>query len=216
MRCLKHPLMMFAMLGLLLAGRPAAAAQDAPGTHHEREAFARDFAQTVVTILHDHKKDYKDRKDILRRAFVSSVDIDWIAKFVLGRAWRDATDAQRDQYMTLYGKYLTETYVTRFAENPGKSIYSIKILDVRDDEESLFTVHTQMELMNRDNLKVDYRVHDADGSYKVRDFIIENVSLITTHRAEFTELADAQGIDGVIKALETRVRNAKEMSLSME
>jgi len=186
--------------------------------HPEREAFAKDFAQTVITILHDHKKSYADRKDVLRRAFSNSVDIDWIAKFALGRYWRDATDEQKARYTSLYRHYLTESYITNFAENPGKGIYDIKIAGVADDvQDSNFLVHTQMRLMNQVNLRVDYLVSDNQGCYKVLDIVIENVSLINTHRAEFSALASANGVDGVIKKLEQLAAETKpEITLSMK
>ncbi len=192
-------------------------AQAESTTHQEREAYAKDFAQIVLNILHDHKKSYGDRKNILRQAFSDSVDIDWIAKFVLGRAWKDATDAQRERYTALYRQFLTETYVTSFAENPSKSIYDIKIFSVNDRENDEFSVRTQMQLMNQVNLKVDYIIADKDTHYRVHDIIIENVSLISSHRAEFASLATQQGVDGVIKKLEQLMKSdKKEFTLSMK
>jgi len=212
-----QPRRLIALIALFTAvsmAMPVMADDTITKQHQEREAFAKDFAQAVITILHDHKKAYGDRKDILRRAFSDSVDINWIAKFVLGRAWKDATGQQRDYYTLLYRKFLTETYVTQFAESPRQSIYSIKILAVNDDENNEFIVRTQMQLMNQANLKVDYRVCDEDGHYKVLDIIIENVSLITTHRTEFAALATQQGVDGVIKKLEQNLGQGK-LVLSM-
>ena len=223
MYCVKRFLSLLVLLALCQlavtgSGTPAWADDDAASAaHRAREAFARDFAQAVISVLHDPKKSYGDRKDVLRRSFCDSVDIDWIAKFVLGNAWKGATGEQRARYMTLYRKYLTEPYVANFAENPDKGIYDIKIFSVNDAEDNDFIVHTQMQLMNQVNLKVDYRVYENDGSYKVRDIAIENVSLIVTHRAEFTALAGARGVDGVIRRLEQLLGQARpEMTLSMK
>lgn len=204
------------MVSSLAFSHSHTSAAEPSAMHREREAFARDFAQTVITILHDPKESYGNRKNILRQAFAKSVDIDWIAKFALGRAWRDASEEQREQYTKLYRKFLTETYVTNFAEKPSKSIYSIKIVGVSDETDEEYVVHTRMLLMTKDNLKVDYRVAEKDGKRKVRDIIIENVSLITTHRAEFTGLATSSGVDGVIKTLQARLEAPREMSVSMQ
>lgn len=188
-----------------------------PPQHHEREAFARDFAQTVINIIRDPKTSYGHRQDILRKAFGNSVDIDWIAKFVLGRTWKYATDEQRDTYLSLYRRFLTETYVNDFAENPDKGIYDIKVSSVNDEKKDTFIVSTYMKLMDKSNLKVDYLIYEKDNSHKVRDIVIENVSLISSHRAEFSELANDQGIDGVIKKLEQSLNEYKyKVRLSMK
>jgi phospholipid transport system substrate-binding protein len=207
----------FLVISILLwnAAIPAWA-EDAPAsaTRQEREGFARNFAQTVINIIRDPRTSYGNRRDILRRSFSSSVDIDWIAKFVLGRPWKDATDKQREIFVSLYRKFLTETYIARFAENPDNGIYDIKITGVNDEPDNAFTVHTRMQLMNRENLKVDYLVGDSGKHYKVMDIVIENVSLIASHRAQFSELAEAQGIEGVITQLRQRLGQGGEIKLS--
>jgi phospholipid transport system substrate-binding protein len=184
--------------------------------HKEREIFAKNFAGIVLSIIHDPKKSSIDRQNVLRQSFRSSVDIDWIARFVLGNPWRNATDEQREHYTALYRKYLTETYIANFAENRDKQINNIKILSI-DDEDSRFTVRTQMALSNQVILKVDYLVNEKDGGYKVLDIAIENVSLIVSHRAEFAALATDRGIDGVISKLDEILHNEKpNMVLSMK
>ena len=190
-----------------------ALADAAPNKHAEHEAFAHSFAQTVLAIIQDTKKSYADRKELLRTAFSKSVDIDWIARFVLGKTWTKATPEQREHYTALYRKFLTETYVSNFAENPDKRIRDIKIFAINnandEPEESDFTVRTEMMLADMENLKVNYLVREEEGHYKVRDFSIENVSLITTHRSEFDEIAASGGIDGVISNLEKRLSDPK-------
>jgi phospholipid transport system substrate-binding protein len=194
------------------AGMPVSAADEpAVEVHKEREAFARDFAQVVINIIRDPKTRYQDRQNILRNSFRKSVDIDWIAKFVLGRAWKDASDEQKERYVSLYKKFLTETYITHFAENPDKGVYDIKVTGVNDEvQDNTFTVHTHTRLMDKTNLNVDYLVYDQEKKYTVRDIVIENISLISTHRAEFTRLAGTTGIEGVIQKLEQLLSQGKE------
>ena len=211
-----RPLLLAAALMWLFQSVTPAYADDVQAKH---EAFAHSFANTVLAVIQDTKKSYAERKDVLRTAFSKSVDIDWIAKFVLGKSWANATPQQRERYTALYRKFLTETYVANFAENPDKRIRDIKIYGVNTNDESDtndFTVRTQMMLADMENLKVNYLVREDDGHYKVRDIAIENVSLIATHRSEFTAIASASGVDGVIAHLEQRLENPQApISLSM-
>ncbi|MBY0407132.1 MAG: ABC transporter substrate-binding protein [Rickettsiales bacterium] len=184
---------------------PTAEATEKNETAKAKEAYAKKFANMVLAIIQDPKKDFGDRKTILRDAFSKSVDIDWIARFVLGNGWAHATDEQKEQYTKLYRRYLTETYVSNFAENPDKRIRDIKVYNVNEQNEQDFTVRTEMMLANMDNLRVNYLVNDTDGHYRVRDIAIENVSLINSHRSEFSRLASRLGVQGVIEELEKRL-----------
>lgn len=178
----------------------------------KRTSFANNFANIVLAVISDNKKSYEQRKENLAQAFSKSVDIDWIAKFVIGRAWNKANDEQRSRYTELYREFLTKTYVENFAENPDKRINGIKILGVdnSDTTPSDFTVSTQMNLASQDTLKVNYLVRENnEGKYKVLDIAIENVSLISTHRSEFTALAMSRGLDGVIGKLEQLIASDK-------
>ncbi len=197
----------------LMAGSGFAATT---GLHSQRVDFANNFANIVLSVISDQKKSYDKRKEVLADAFSKSVDIDWIAKFVIGRNWNSATDDQREKYVSLYREFLTKTYVENFAQNPDKSISGIKILNVNDKSEDNFTVATEMKLTNQDILNVSYLVHEKDGHYKVHDIAIENVSLINSHRGEFTALAASQGLDGVIKKLEQLVSGQSTTALSMK
>ena len=48
-------------------------------------------------------------------------------------------------------------------------ISSIKILNVKDTNDSDFTVVTQMNLTNQDTINVNYLVRENDGKYKILD-----------------------------------------------
>ena len=183
---------------------------------HTRQEFVNGMATMTLAILQDQKKPFPDRKILLRQAFNNVVDIDWIARFVLGRNWKAASDEQKKYYTELYRKYLTESYVSNFAENPDKRIKDIKIFGIQDAEDNAFVVTTAMELADREEVKVEYRVSDHEGKYKVIDIIIENVSLLATHRSEFAQIASVQGVDGVIRKLETAVDNHISVSMNAQ
>lgn len=183
-----------------------------------RKALAHRMADMTLSILKDQRTAKEDREDNLKRSFAYVVDINWIAKFVAGNAWRTATDEQRAQYMDLYRDYLSGVYVSNYAESPDRKITNIKVLAVHDSEadESRFTTRTEVSLSNDERLKVDYvATAVGEGKYKIIDVIIEGVSLLATHRAEFSKIAVRGGIESVIAKLEERVRESENIVLSM-
>lgn len=182
---------------------------------HSRLDFVNGMAQMTLSIMQDAKKPYRERRIVLRQAFNAVVDIDWIARFVLGRAWNTASQEERDIYVDLYRSFLTDTYVTSFGENQEHRIRDIQILGIQDAEDNDFMVNTTMKLANADDVKVTYRVSDHEGKYKVIDIIIENVSLLNTHRSEFAHLAATKGVGAVISELQTMVRDFDQAMLKV-
>jgi phospholipid transport system substrate-binding protein len=172
--------------------------------HDAQMSLARDMANSVLCIIKDQKKASGDRQASLMQGFANVVDIDWIAQFVLGNSWRNATEEQRARYTKLYRNYLTNVYVSTYAESPDKKITDIKILGVVDAANDRFSVRTNIALSNADSIRVDYLVARKGDGYKIIDVSIEGVSLLSTHRAEFGRIAGVGGIDSVIKALENQ------------
>lgn len=164
--------------------------------------FVNHMAHDAMSILYDPNESFSHRKTVLANAFNTVVDIKWIARFVLGRNWHRATEDQRDRYLTLYRRYLTKSYIINFSEDPDKKIRDIKIRHVGKTVNEKFNVRTEMLLATGKWVSVDYVVRDRNDRYKVIDIAIEDISLLTSHRALFEKIIARKGMGGVITALE--------------
>ncbi len=203
-----------------VAGGFAAQAKEAPlevqaEKYEKRQALAHTMANLVISILRDQKKSDTDRKYSLEQGFANVVDIDWIAKFVLGYNWRNATEEQRQVYTKLYRQYLTKVYVENYAESSDRRISDIKVLGISDGEDGNYMSHTEILLTDGHNMKVDYMVSERENSNKIVDVVIEGVSLLSTHRSDFSALAANKGVDGVIARLQQLVSEPGRINLSM-
>ena len=177
----------------------------AHGAEGERLSLAREMANLTLTMITDHSKNQADRLENLKRGFSNVVNTNWIAKFVLGNAWRKADEAQRARYTELYREFLLKTYISTYATSEDQQVTDIKVIDVKEESDERFTTRTEIRLSNSKTLRVDYLAQaDGDG-YKIIDVVIEGVSLLSTHRGEFAQLASSDGVDGVIHKLEKLV-----------
>ncbi|MES2983700.1 MAG: ABC transporter substrate-binding protein [Pseudomonadota bacterium] len=183
------------------AADAAPAAQVAPAAS-SKEAFIEGMGTRVLAVLKDDKKPFAARQAALRSLFVEVVDTDWIAKFVLGTAWKTATPEQKAKYTELYRTYLTETYISKFDEDSGTLVKEIKITGVKDGTDGTVTAQTLIVQSGTEPaVKVNYLLRPKGDQYKIIDINIEGVSLLATHRQEFNALASKNGIDGVIAKL---------------
>jgi phospholipid transport system substrate-binding protein len=123
----------------------------------------------------------------------------------VGRPWRDATPAQRDQLVRQFRTLLVRTYSTALQQ------YSNQTIDVKpaalkpDDTEA--TVRTQINQPGGQPIPMDYRMEKSANGWKVFDVSVEGVSIVTTYRSTFGAEVSKGGIDGLIKTMSDQ--NAK-------
>lgn len=214
-----HPILpALALMAACLFPTPYSAALAAPenAEHEARMDLARNMANTVLSIIQDQNQPVENRKELLIRGFANVVDIDWIAKFVLGNAWRTATDEQRAQYTELYRSYLLQLYVDTYTQQADRKITDMKVLGIKDGEEDRFTTSTEIMMSTGERMKVDYLAAGSGGKYKVIDVVIEGVSLLATHRSEFSKVASSRGVDAVIGKLARLLDPNQPFAISMK
>lgn len=195
MRYLYTSLMGFVVAALICVA-PAMASEKAA------EQFAVELAENAVSILEDTNLSETGKQNALEGLFAKSIDFDWVARFVLGKHWRTAEDAQRKAYAKSYKQFIVTNFTQRLGEYSGQDYVVKQVRAEGEPGEYLLT----MELKNSNEPAVflDYRLRKQGSQFKIFDIIIEGVSLITTQRTEFNSVVDRKGLDFLISALEKR------------
>ena len=80
----------------------------------EAKQFVSRIGNDALAIVSSNKIAEKDKMPKLEALFVQHVDIEWVAKFVLGRYWRQATPEQRRQTRYLIAAPLENLHNTLF------------------------------------------------------------------------------------------------------
>ncbi|NDF11290.1 MAG: ABC transporter substrate-binding protein [Proteobacteria bacterium] len=187
----------------VFAATPVSAATD--GARN----FVQSLSNEVIGVIESKSSD-SAKSDKLKEIFLRSVDTDWMSRFVMGANYRALKDGQKQEYTNLYKDFLVYSYVPRFKEYTGEKL---KIINIREDKNNEFFVQTELvRSSDKPAVRVDYRLRQKDGSYKLIDIIGEGVSLITTQRSDFAGVISRQGSDAFIKMLTERVKNLKAKS----
>lgn len=186
------------MSGLLFS-IPAAEASSA-----DAEKYINNIAKQALNTISNAKLSKTQKQASLDKLFRSSVDMKWVARFVMGRFWRQATDDQKSRYVKEYEKFLLHHYTSRFTDYTSGSF---TLTGTRDDGEHEYTVSMELSGNGKKNeppVLVDYRVREEDGGFKIFDVIVEGVSLITTQRSEFAAVITQHDIEYLITQLKNR------------
>ena len=186
-------------LALLLGSGRARAAVTAGAARQ----MIQEVGAQVLTILRDQGLDNQQKFDRLVALLDGPIDLEIIARLILGRHWRAASEAQRTEYLRLFRAFALDTLASRLHVYDGQDfeIVGAQAVDERDA-----VVATRVTGGSRPALKVDWRVRELDdGSLVAIDVIIEGVSLIVTQRSEFSAVIERQGMDGLLAELRQRV-----------
>ncbi len=173
----------------------------------EPTAFVTDLADRAITRLTAKELNQAARNAEFRKLLVSNFDVPAIGRFVLGRYWREANDAQRAEYMKLFEDLLVITYGNRFAEYGGEKL---KVQQGRDLGGGEILVGSEVIRPVGAPVKVDWRIRKSGDNLKIIDVIIEGVSMAVTQRDDYAAAIQRGGgkIDALLASLRDKVRAA--------
>lgn len=191
----RRTLLATALLGTALPWLPATASVP------DAESFIRQIGDEVMAILTDQSKNDSEKLVELKAMLDSYTDIDLISRLVLGRYWKTASDAERDDYVQLFHELLMKTLAARLGDYNGQTFEIVGSQQVSKVDS---TVATKIIRVAGKPLNVDWRVRDKDGNFAIIDVVAEGVSLVVSQRNEVGSIVEREGMPGLIAAMRER------------
>lgn len=195
------PVVAVLALGLFGASTPATAAEPLAD---DAVAYMTDLSQRALALLTGTEIPEDERETRFRALFRESIDVPTTAKFVLGRYWRSATDAQRQKFTELFEDFVVIVYLKHFRDYTGEKleIYGGRV----NKKGNGAIVDSEIILTDGPPIRVSWAVQRQNGGLRIVDIIAEGVSLAITHRSEFGAVIRANGgkVDALINALQTK------------
>lgn len=168
-------------------------------------AFVDGLGKKALSSLTAPELDAAEREKRVRSLLRSYFDINTIAKFSLGTNWRNATEAQRSEYLKLFEGMIVKTYAQRFSEYSGQDLKIGKATKVSETSSDI-VVASQIIQPDGPPVSVEWRVRNKDGSMKIIDVIVERISMSVTQRSDFASVIQSGGgnIDALLESLRER------------
>lgn len=187
-----------AISGLLAIGLasaiPAAAATPGP------DQVVRGITERIVELA-EAGVPTDERGRQVERLLAENVAVERLAKAVLGRHWRTASEPQRQRFVTLLPSYLRATYGSRLGEAAG---YRLEVGSPRPLTAGDMIVPAQARREGGVPVAIDWRVTPAPGGWRILDVVVEGVSLALAWRNEFDAVIGQRGIDGLLDEMARR------------
>lgn len=148
----------------------------------------------------------KQRRQMIKQAIDRHFDYDEMARRSLGTSWRNLTPGQRSEFVRLFADLLEASYaekIERFSDE--KVNYTGEILEADYAE-----VRTAI-IRKNDRIPMDYRLHQAEGSWKIYDVVIEGVSLVSNYRSQFSRIIREGSYGELVRRLRTKVNELHQL-----
>ena len=204
-RCM--PLLAAVLLAMVFAAPAFAAGEQTP------QQVVQTIADQLGNAIQGHQAELRKNPEQMIKVIDGIVlphfDMDYASLLVLGRHAREATPAQRVAFAKAFYDALTRRYAEGLVAYTRGSVKVLPASGPLDQRRTI--VRTQVLLASGKNLSVDYAFRKtASGEWKAYDVIIEGISYITNYRNQVDAEIQKEGIDGLIKRLQSEGAGAIE------
>lgn len=134
-------------------------------------------------------------------------DFQRMTAMVVGQPWRQATPAQRSKLTDAFKTLLVRTYANAFAGLTDRNLeVVVRAVQGKPGDRDVLVQTEIRRAGGQDPVRVDYRVAQVAGQWKVFDVVVLGVSQVVNYRSQFAPELAKGGVDGLIARLEARNR----------
>jgi phospholipid transport system substrate-binding protein len=191
-----------AAAALVLAGGARAQAPEVQAP----DVLVKNVTLEVVDIIQKDKDiQAGDRKKVIaliETKVLPNFNFQAMTSSAVGRNWDKASAEQKARLMDEFKTLLVRTYASALAS------YSTQKFDFRPlrakPTDTDVTVNVRIMQPGAQPVTIDYDMEKRPGGWKVWDVRVGGISLVANYRTEFDNLVRESGLDGLIKALQTK------------
>ena len=190
---------------VLLALALMAAMVRAPLADEAEDAasFVRAFSGEAFAMLADKTLDDEARTREFRRLLRTGFHLEAIGRFVLGRYWRRASEAERAEFAQLFEDYIVATYARQLSAYSGEQL----VVDgSRPKGKTGAIVLSRIVRPQGEPFQVEWRLHHGDEGWRIIDIVVEGVSMAVSQRSEFSSVIASHGgaVAGLLDVLRAK------------
>ncbi len=183
-----------------------------PASAEEPLDVIKDAVNQIIDILKDPQYDDSDKKEEQRQKIWDVVtdifSFNIIARGTLRRYdWERFSDKQKKEFTELFKELLGNTYLERL-----QSDYQNEKVVFEDQEklsETTAMVRTKV-VRNDTEIPVDYRLIFRDDRWRIYNVYVENVSLVTNYRDQFSRILMKKSPEELLEQLREKVEKPED------
>ena len=161
------------------------------------EETVRDTTAAVLKQLNENREKLSAEPEfiqqLVRDLIVPHFDFALMSQLVMGKHWQTFELKERQCFIAGFRNMLVERYAYILLSYDNQNIEYHEAKDI--GKEGLRLVQQTISREGAKPLSIGYAMEDMDGEWKVADLIIDDVSLVRSHRGMFQSRLHSQGRD---------------------
>jgi len=183
---IRHSILCLLAAAAVLALCPASRAAPA-----DPSALVTSFDAQIRQVLGDASLSVPERRQRFRRILDRHADFPRISCFVLGNTWQKSSEAFRREFSRVFEDYVVQTLIARLT---GYSGDTMNVTGTRaEGQHSTVVMTTFVYPSGTPAARVDWRLRDTPGGFKIEDVSDSGISLAQTYREEFAAVIARDG-----------------------
>jgi phospholipid transport system substrate-binding protein len=196
----RHLLIIIAAIAVILCSRRMvvpALADDATGPM----AVVQQTVNQALEVLRDKETPLAQRQDKLRQIVAGTFDFTEMAKSALGYHWKQITSDQQQEFTNVFVAFIEDSYLSKLNEYRGQQV---NFKRASNDGTQYAQVSTEVTQASGEPIKMDFRLLQKDGSWKIYDVTVDAISIIANYRNQFNRVMNNQGYQKLIDDLKSK------------
>ncbi|HTB46901.1 MAG TPA: ABC transporter substrate-binding protein [Acetobacteraceae bacterium] len=168
-------------------------------------AFVKATGDKLVAVVNGPGSSQQKRQ-MLTQIIDGTVDVDGVARFCLGRFWKQASPDQQKRYIMIFHQVLVTNITSKLGEYQGVK-FTMGRTEPDGDNAKVSTV---VDRPNSPPTNVQWIISSPASDPKIVDVVAEGTSLRLTQRSDYASYLshNNNNIDALIGAMQQQVEQA--------
>ena len=170
------------------------------------EKLIKDTSDKVIAEIKDNAASYQSDPQRIYRLVDELVlphfDFTAMTDLALGRYRDKVNDQQKPTIVSEFRQLLVRTYSSALLEYTDQELIYLPMEGSEADGKVV--VRTEIEQAGGFPIPINYSLRLGEDGWKVFDISVDEVSLVTNYRSSFARAIKKDGVDGLIKTLQSR------------
>jgi phospholipid transport system substrate-binding protein len=154
----------------------------------------------VQTILKTHSQK-SERLDLVEKVTAKHLDFPEMAKRCLGSTWNTLSEAQKREFIQLFGELLKAHYADHLDDFAKTTVtYQGETCNADSSEVRIVVVRPN------DRIPVSFRLLQKPEGWMIYDMNIDGVSMVSNFRTQFSQAITASSYQGLVARLKAHLK----------
>jgi phospholipid transport system substrate-binding protein len=153
----------------------------------------------IISVLRIETLTTDSKWELVSKIIKDNFDFRSMSQSLLETRWDEASAEEKRQCAEYFAQYLETVYRIRIESYTNQSVrYAKESINGKNAVVNTFIVTDSTEI------PISYKMRLNDGMWTVYDMLIDEVSLMDSHRSVLSSIIQSEGIEGLLRELQRR------------